>query len=66
LVALPPTTVDLFLPPSFQLQWAQFDSQVERARSDFNESVINYNEAKNQFPANMLAKIFGFKSAQPV
>ncbi len=66
LVALPPAVVDSFLPPSFQLQWAQFDIQVERARSDFNQSVINYNEAKNQFPANMLAKIFGFKSALPV
>lgn len=66
LAALAPTVVESFLPPSFQLQWAQFDSQVERARSDFNQAVINYNEAKNQFPANMLAKIFGFKSALPI
>ncbi len=66
LVALPPAVVDSFLPPSFQLQWAQFENQVERARSEFNQSVLDYNEAKNQFPANVLAKIFGFKSAQPI
>jgi LemA protein len=65
-VALPPNVVDSFLPPGFQLQWAQLESQVERARSEFNQSVLDYNEAKNQFPANVLAKIFGFKSAQPI
>jgi LemA protein len=66
LVALPPNVVDSFLPPGFQLQWAQFDIQIERARSEFNQSVLDYNEAKNQFPANVLARIFAFKSAQPI
>lgn len=66
LVTLPPDLAGSFLPPSFQVQWEQLTFQVERARSEFNQSVINYNEAKNQFPANLLAKIFGFKPAQPV
>ncbi|MBV5345415.1 MAG: LemA family protein [Rhodoferax sp.] len=46
--------------------WEQLAFEVERARSDFNQTVTNYNEAKNQFPATVLAKIFGFKSAQPI
>lgn len=66
LVDLPPDLAGSFLPPSFQLQWEQLAFQVDRARAEFNQSVINYNEAKDQFPANLLAKIFGFKSAQPV
>ena len=66
LVNLPPDLAGSFLPPSFQLQWEQLAFQVDRARTEFNQSVINYNEAKDQFPANLLAKIFGFKSAQPV
>ena len=66
LANLPPDLAGSFLPPSFQLQWEQLAFQVDRARAEFNQSVINYNEAKDQFPANLLAKIFGFKSAQPV
>ena len=66
LVDLPPDLAGSFLPPSFQLQWEQLAFQVDRARTEFNQSVINYNEAKDQFPANLLAKIFGFRSAQPV
>ncbi len=66
LVDLPPDLAGSFLPPSFQLQWEQLAFQVDRARTEFNQSVVNYNVAKDQFPANLLAKIFGFKSAQPV
>ena len=66
LVNLPPDLAGSFLPPSFQLQWEQLAFEVERARSDFNQTVTNYNEAMNQFPATVLAKIFGFKSAQPI
>ena len=66
LLDMPPDLVGSFLPSNFQTQWAHLAFQVERARSDFNLSVINYNEAKNQFPANLLAKIFGFKSAEPI
>ncbi len=66
LVNLPPDLAGSFLPPSFQLQWEQLAFQVDRAKFEFNQSLINYNEAKDQFPANLLAKIFGFQSAQPV
>lgn len=64
LADLPPDLAGSFVPPSFQLQWEQLAFQVERARLDFNQSVLNYNEAKAQFPANLLATLFGFKSAQ--
>jgi LemA protein len=66
LADLPPDLAGSFLPPSVQVQWEPLAFRVERAKTDFNKAVINYNEAKDQFPANLLAKIFGFKSAQPV
>jgi LemA protein len=66
LVSLPPDLAGSFLPLRFQLEWEQLAFQVASARSDFNQSVINYNEARDQFPANVLANIFGFKTAQPV
>ena len=34
------------------------------ARKDFNESVYNYNQRVKQFPSNLVAGIFGFKSRQ--
>jgi LemA protein len=41
LVDLPPDLAGSFLPPSFQLQWEQLALQVDRARAEFNQSVIN-------------------------
>lgn len=49
-----------------QLQWEQIAVQVEVARTEFNRRVENYNEAISQFPALLLAWVFGFKPAQPI
>lgn len=54
------------LPGALQLQWEQVTAQVEVARAEFNQRVLNYNEAIDQFPALLLARVFGFKPAQPI
>ncbi|MEO8121603.1 MAG: LemA family protein, partial [Rhodoferax sp.] len=54
------------LPDMLSSQWEQVAAQVEAARIEFNCRVGNYNEAIDQFPARVLAWVFGFKSAQPI
>lgn len=54
------------LPASLQSQWEQLASQIDLARAEFNGRVVNYNEAIAQFPALLLAWVFGFKPAQPI
>lgn len=39
-------------------------SQIENATAQFNAAVDHYNQAVAQFPANLLAWVFGFKQAQ--
>lgn len=63
---LPPDLAGPALPDSLQLQWAQIAVQIEPARTEFNRSVMNYNEAIGQFPALLLARVFGFKPALPI
>lgn len=64
--ALPADPTGAALPPAFSLQWVQVSAQTDLARAEFNQRVINYNEAIQQFPAFMLAWMLGFKSAQPI
>jgi len=54
------------LPDMLLSQWEQLAAQVEAARTEFNRRIENYNEAIDQFPALVLAWVFGFKSAQPI
>ena len=54
------------LPSTLQPQWERLDLQTEIARTEFNRRIENYNEAIKQFPALMLAWLFGFKLAQPI
>lgn len=54
------------LPDSLQSQWEQVGVQTEMARADFNQAVANYNQAIGQFPALVLASLFGFRPAQPI
>jgi LemA protein len=63
---LPPDLAGSALPGILQSQWEQVASQVEVARSEFNGRVVTYNEAIHQFPALLLAWVFGFKAAQPI
>jgi len=54
------------LPSALSRQWVQVSAQTDLACAEFNQRVINYNEAIHQFPADMLACVLGFKSAQPI
>jgi LemA protein len=55
---------DPVLLQALQTQWEQLAVRTEMARADFNRLVANYNEAIGQFPALLLAWLFGFKPAQ--
>ncbi len=48
----------------FLQQREQLTAQRGRAQQQFNAAVVNYNEAVTQFPASVLARIFGFRKAQ--
>ena len=63
---LPPDLAGPALPGALQQQWEQLAFQAEMARAEFNRRVVNYNQAIRQFPALMLAWLFGFKPAQPI
>ena len=63
---LPPDLAGPALPLTLQSEWEQVQRQAEAARIEFNRLVTNYNDAIAQFPAMMLATVFGFKPAQPI
>lgn len=63
---LPPDSAGFALPGGLQSQWEQIAAQVDVARAEFNRRVEIYNEAIDQFPALLLAWLFGFKPAQPI
>jgi LemA protein len=63
---LPPDLAGSAPPGTLQSQWEQVTAQVDVARTEFNKRVVNYNEAIAQFPALLLAKLSGFKPAQPI
>lgn len=52
------------LPESLQSQWQQIDTQYRAAAALFNDAVANYNNAIAQFPALLLAWLFGFRPAR--
>ena len=63
---LPPDLAGSALPVTLQTQWENVAMQAEVARMEFNKRVEIYNEAIHQFPAFLLAWVFGFKSAMPI
>jgi LemA protein len=63
---LPAGLAGAVLPHASSLQWEQVSAQTAMARTEFNQRVVNYNEAIQQFPALLLAWVLGFKSAQPI
>lgn len=63
---LPADLAGAAVPDTLQSQWEMVAVQVEMARTDFNRTVTNYNQAIGQFPALLLARVFGFKPAQPI
>lgn len=54
------------LPETLFAQWQQVAINVERTRADFNQRVQTYNQAIRQFPARLLAWLFGFKAAHEI
>ncbi|MEF9997296.1 MAG: LemA family protein, partial [Burkholderiaceae bacterium] len=42
------------------------ENKVAFARQAFNDAVMSYNTATEQFPANLLAQAFKFKLAEPL
>ena len=49
---------------ALQTQLEGTERRIKVARKDFNESVYTYNQKIKQFPSNLVAGIFGFKSRQ--
>jgi LemA protein len=39
------------------------ENRVGFARQAYNDAVLDYNNAAGQFPANLLAGVFGFRQA---
>jgi LemA protein len=54
------------LPETIQLQRLQLASQAQAATEQFNLTVDRYNHGVRQFPAMLLARIFGFRPARPL
>ena len=49
-----------------QSQWEQLVLQVRAVSDNFNQAVTRYNAAIAQFPALLLARVFGFKAARTI
>ena len=52
------------LSPALQSQWEHTTSQAELAEGEFARLVMVYNNAVQQFPALLLAGLFGLKTAK--
>lgn len=66
---VPEPVADGSLPPhqapsSWQVRWDEHVRQNDQAVRVFNDAVLYYNAAIAQFPANLLAWVFGFKAAR--
>lgn len=48
------------IPPDLSLLWAQHEPAVQEKLRDYNQAVQDYHEAIGQFPAVLLAWLFGF------
>jgi LemA protein len=49
---------------ALQEELTSTENKVAFARQSFNDSVMAYNTERESFPANLLAKIFGFSAAE--
>jgi LemA protein len=54
------------LPESLQVHWQHIATSAGIACAEFNRRVMVYNEAIAQFPAVLLAWLFGFHAAKPL
>ena len=51
------------LPDTVAAQWLRLNHETSQAQAQFNEAVVRYNAAIAQFPAVLLAWVFGFRRA---
>ena len=56
----------LLLPETAQTQWSEVRQQIRPAAQAFAIAVHSYNTAIAQFPALLLAWLFGFRTATPL
>ncbi len=54
------------VPETLAQQWIETSQQVHHASQAFTQTVLNYNQAIAQFPALVLALLFGFRTARPL
>ena len=59
-----PSSAIPLAPALWQTRWEEHVQQNDHAIRVFNEAVVHYNGAIAQFPANLLAWVFGFKAAR--
>lgn len=59
-----PSPASPLAPALWQTRWEEHVLQNDHAIRVFNEAVVHYNGAIAQFPANLLAWVFGFKAAR--
>lgn len=59
----PPDLAGSPLPQTLQQQWEHITMAADLAKAEFDRYVQAYNEAIAQFPARLLAWLFGFKPA---
>jgi len=52
------------LPDNFSSQRQQLERMAHAATEHFNQAVLRYNEGIGQFPALLLARLFGFEPAR--
>jgi len=62
----PPDLAGGPLPEALQLQWEHIALDAATARAEFNRRVQDYNAAVRQFPAGLLARLFGFTPAHMI
>lgn len=61
LADVPPASASM---SPWHARWEDHARQNDQAISVFNDAVLHYNAAIAQFPANLLAWVFGFKAAR--
>lgn len=62
----PPDLAGAIVPDDLQQQWVQLTLQVDSARFEFNQRVLDYNRAIEQFPAYLLARMLRLQPAQSI
>jgi hypothetical protein len=62
----PPDLAGEALPTVLLQQWGRITLHADKARNEFNLQVQAYNAAIQQFPAHLLAWLFGYKAAHTI